>query len=239
MLRELRRLQRIFGRGQTQYRQNFNQRQRVTHTRNFKELFKILESFGIFYDAKKKIAIISKDTGDFIVDLLDGSVQFIPITCLKCTELQSCNHTRRKLCVIRDSTGWASFEFSQMDLLILSKIIAIRDDMLPDHVLNQIETKSQCLKQHLIPKLSDEYILHEPEPLFCGSRSLTLTFPQAPPIQGSNPPPCPPNLEIQLEYPSTQVSPSYDSLNIVQLRNLMLRELRNLKNLMSFSKNSR
>ena len=147
MLTELRRLQTLLGR--REYRRQPRPPLNIIDNtpRDFKDIFQILKNYGIFFDTRKRTAIISKDYGDFIVNLLDGTVKYSPLVCLKCVDLKTCTKTKRKLSIVGDSEGWANFTFSKIDMLILSKIFALIYEQLPTHVLKQIQSKSFCMNE--------------------------------------------------------------------------------------------
>ncbi|MFX1299252.1 MAG: hypothetical protein ACFFD2_30865 [Promethearchaeota archaeon] len=234
---ELRRLSTFLGRRENRRPLHplLNEKSKIP--RNFKKLKEILEQYGIFYDISKKIAIVSKQNyGDFIINLIDGTVKLTPPICLKCLDLIHCNKSQRKLCIIGDSDGWANFEFSKIDMLILSKIFAFLFDLLPNHILKQIRGKSHCFIKESNSLIFNEFNIQE----FDGVPHITLTdtslFTRAPPIQGPIPPPQHPPINLRFKTSSKQVKSSHTSHNILELKNAMIKELKHLKKHMGFSK---
>ncbi len=230
MLAELRRLQAILGSNAHRRQPGSEQTEEKQIPRNYKELVRILRSLGLFVDVKNKIAIISKEQGDFIINLLDGTVKISPIMCIKCYD--KCQNIQRKLCIIGDSEGWASFNFSTMDLLILSKIFAIYYGKLPEHVLNQIRTKSYCFKQ----KIVDESVIEELRFISTANPLDNTHFTHAPPIEGPNPPPQLPDLNLRFPNTLLRTTRSFNHLNIAHLKNLMHQELKRLQDHIELSK---
>ncbi|MFX1295138.1 MAG: hypothetical protein ACFFD2_09845 [Promethearchaeota archaeon] len=233
MLTELRQLYNILGRREYRQQPRTHQVEKKSISRNYKEITKILEEYGIFYDIGKKIAVVSKKDGNFFINLLDGTVKFSPTICLKCTNRKDCKKTERKICIVGDSEGWANFKLAKIDMLILSKIFALFYDLLPNHILKQIKTKSHCfIKESKIIPL-DDCIFQELDNLLRTENSL---FAQAPPIQGPIPPPKFHNLNLQFNPLSKQIKHSSKSQEIIELKNIMLKELKRLKELMNISK---
>ncbi len=196
-------------------------------SRNLMILFKILYDFGLFIDITQKITIISKDFGDFIVNLVNGTINFTPIICIKCNNQQNCKYILRKICIVEESEGWANFAFSKIDLLILSKIFAILYNQLPTHVMKQIKSQSDCYNKKLKVEMLENNIIRELN---------DCTFPQAPSIQGPIPPPEFTKMHLRFKPPPRQIAHTLDNPTMLKLRSSMLKELRRMHQLIELSK---
>ncbi len=204
--------------------------------RNIQEVVKILKSFGIQIDESQNMAIISKDIGDLLINLQTGTVKFTPIVCIRCNEQNKCKYFHRKLCIIENSEGWANCSLSKTDLLILSKVFAILFDLLPDHVINQIKSLSNCFNKRARIKNLENQVMQEIENTINFDQTEYLIIPEAPPIPGSNPPPQ--NLKPHLRFkpPPQQIKYNLDHPNMIKLRCSILKELKNLHKLIELSK---
>ena len=204
--------------------------------RNFKELVKILASFGLFIDEKQKKTVISKDVGDFIIDLKTGNVKFSPIICIRCNEQKNCKYFLRKLCIIEHSDGWANCSMSKTDLFILSKIFAILYNLLPNHVINQIKSLSDCFNKRSRIKALENYVLQEIRDGIGNQQATYLICPEAPPILGSIPPPKSQKQQLRFTPPPQEIKYNLENPNMIKLRCSILKELKNLQKLMELSK---
>lgn len=197
--------------------------------RNLKELIVILEQLKLCVDVNHKLTIISKDSGDFIIDLITGTVNFIPIICIKCNEQKNCKYSIRKICIVEHSEGWANFSFSRIDMLILSKVIAILHDQLPDHVIKQVKSLSDCFnKKAKLEKLENNVIRE--------FRAEDSQFPNAPPILGPISPPEFNKPHLRFTPPPQELKHTLDNPRLLKLRSSILRELKRLHQLIVLSK---
>ncbi len=236
MLRELRHLKTILGGGEYRPQPNPHQHKFSSIPRDFRELARILENYGISFKLDKKIAIISKSVGDFYVNLLDGTVKFSPLSCLKCSNLTSCQRTQRKLCIIGDTEGWSNFPFSKMDMLVLSKVIAIYFDLLPAHVLKQIKNRSHCLNEDTKILGLQQSIAHELTENPAHIATLNSILAQAPPVKGLNPPPSTPNVKSNNFPAIIRIKSPSQTKNILELKKAMHTELKRLREFIKHKK---
>ncbi|MHA1277453.1 MAG: hypothetical protein ACTSQI_07030 [Candidatus Helarchaeota archaeon] len=125
--------------------------------RNKQLLYDTLEDMGFPFSIVKQTLFIHKKYGMFEIDLNDSNVHFIPSTCLSCDH--RCGSTRRHICIVRKSStttgycvvctedvenGWTEIGLTPIDLLIISKAVALENNMIPEHVINQIRNSFQC-----------------------------------------------------------------------------------------------
>ena len=93
----------------------------------------------------------------FEIYLNNANVSFIPSTCLRCD--QRCSSKRRHICIVRHTAsfngqcleldddaddGLVNVGLEPIDLLILSKSVAIENNLLPTHVINQLRNSFKC-----------------------------------------------------------------------------------------------
>ena len=236
MLAELRRLQNILCEQEYQ-RQGQNYQRSISNSqRSIKEVINILDMFGLFVDKNQKITIISKDNGDFFVNLIEGSVKFTPVICLKCKNLNRCKYSQRKVCIVENSEGWANYQFSKIDMLILAKIFAILFNLLPNHVSNQIKSLSDCFDKKPKIKTLENNVIQEIKRALSIDRTANLSFPHAPPIQGPIPPPRLDKPHLRFTPPPNQLKNQLNYPNMIKLRSSILKELRRLHHLIELSK---
>lgn len=114
--------------------------------RRDKNLFyTLLDEMQLHVSLAKQIIFIHKEYGLFEVSLRDADVYFIPSHCLGCN--LNCPNRRRHICIILDDTsqpGWANVGLTPLDLLLLSKSIALENNLIPGHVKNQINRSFYC-----------------------------------------------------------------------------------------------
>ncbi len=147
---------------------------------------KIREQFQRYYDLKQQgyenfydvlnqmglkivdnnIKILNK-YGLFTVDIINGSVIYESLMCENCENFENCQNKpiipKKALCIVSDSYGWNNLFIEQDKLLILSKIFAIIEGDLPEHVLNQMRQVQKC--PEIIHPVKLEPIIPEiPEP---------------------------------------------------------------------------
>lgn len=100
------------------------------------ELEAQLTRWHVPVDPADHAVTIRGEAGTFTVFLRDGATYLTPQKCLSCS--RACK-IRRYICIVGDSVGWASNpEMGQRELVILSKIVGLQADILPDHVREQI-----------------------------------------------------------------------------------------------------
>ncbi len=118
-------------------------------------IFMILDEMKFDVSLTKQIILIHKKWGLFEINLINTDVNFTPSTCLHC-QFQ-CTSKKRRICIIPQDTQykgvclvrnhnsiWEDAAISTEDLLILSKAIALENNLLPRHVINQIVTNIYC-----------------------------------------------------------------------------------------------
>jgi GTPase SAR1 family protein len=107
---------------------------------NFDHLEKLVTKLG--FPVRGEITTITNKHGEFRVSLREGNTQFTPRKCLFCR--QKC-HQQESICIVASSKGFSSNpEIAQAELLVVSKILALQDGDLPDHVLKQIIRLNKC-----------------------------------------------------------------------------------------------
>lgn len=99
----------------------------------------LLENLNYKINNKNEVEIITSK-GIFIVNIIEDIVYFGPISCEDCTfHCKNRNSEEYKsLCIESKTKGWSNLDLESRDLGILSKLIAISEDRLPRHVINQI-----------------------------------------------------------------------------------------------------
>jgi len=237
MFRELRQLKIRLRRGECYPHQRPNQNKFSNIPRNYKELSRILVNYGLSFRLDKKELIISKSRGDFFINLIDGTVKFSPLCCLKCSDKSSCQGIRRKLCIIGDSDGWANFTFSKMDMLVLAKIFAIYYDLLPTHIEKQIKERSNCLNEESRNLRLRQGIVGDNINNLDNALDLDSVLIQAPPIRGVNPPPRGQHLNSQNNTHNIQFIRPDNSRNLLKLKKAILMDLKRLRNTIKHHKN--
>lgn len=106
------------------------------------------------YEYINRIKITNKNFGSFSLDLENGNVFYHPEICEKCKD-KECLKIEKKshfICIEEgNSSGWTNIKgFNQNELLILAKIIALKEGNwknLPKSVLKQIKNMNQCDKK--------------------------------------------------------------------------------------------
>ncbi len=124
--------------------------------KQLKNIITVLEEMNFPVNEKDEVDIFNHH-GLFSINLINGSVTFEPIICSKCENI-SCPHKKvprkKTLCIISVGNGYAK-ELAEHELLILAKIFAIAQEMLPTHVLNQMAEIAHCHNfrgnPHIIP----------------------------------------------------------------------------------------
>jgi len=107
---------------------------------NFDQIEKLVTKLG--FPVRGEFTTITNKYGAFKVSLREGNTQFTPKMCLFCR--QKC-HQQEYICIVASSKGFSSNpEIAQAELLVVSKILALQDGDLPDHVLNQIIRLNKC-----------------------------------------------------------------------------------------------
>ncbi|MBD3227699.1 MAG: hypothetical protein GF329_05885 [Candidatus Lokiarchaeota archaeon] len=127
----------------------------------FKEL---LKNLGYIINEKNEVEIITS-RGIFIINIMKDHIHFEPISCEDCKF--HCKNKDSKvynsLCIVSRTQGWSNLDLANRDLGILSKIVAISDDRLPRHVLNQINRRcpKNTLPDHPQPQPHSEWTLSQ------------------------------------------------------------------------------
>ncbi len=135
------------------------------------EEFIALKQEGIdnFYDTlqdwglkiiEDKVQILNK-YGLFTINLISGRVLYESLLCQECRNIEKCRKNdkalKKSLCIVSDSMGWNNLYMTGDKLLILSKIFAIINEDLPQHVLIQMQEVTRC--RHFYPQSHDEPVL--------------------------------------------------------------------------------
>ncbi|OLS13604.1 MAG: hypothetical protein RBG13Loki_2780 [Promethearchaeota archaeon CR_4] len=107
---------------------------------NFSHLERLITKLG--FPIRGDLVIITNKYGEFNVSLREGNTQFTPKKCLSCK--QKCLQ-QEYICIVASSRGFSSNPgITQAELLVLSKILALQDEALPDHVLKQVLRLEKC-----------------------------------------------------------------------------------------------
>ncbi|MFX1450605.1 MAG: hypothetical protein ACFFCM_07175 [Promethearchaeota archaeon] len=128
-----------------------------------------LQDIGLSID-DNTVKILNK-YGLFTVDIINGTVIYETLMCANCEKFNKChrkhNIPKKALCIVADSVGWNNLFIEQDKILILSKIFAIMEGELPEHVLNQMRQIEKCpemiLPQQIDTKISDIQVPVEEE----------------------------------------------------------------------------
>ncbi len=152
MLEELRRL-----RGIMQGEPPEPRRFRTLTNRDTSLLCTVLDEMEVHVSLVKNVIFIHKVWGLFEISLYDSNVHFIPGMCLRCKNPCYNNHrhicivqqsaSNNGICVVRDEDteeGYVDVGLNSVDLLILSKAMALENNLLPYHVINQIRYSFRC-----------------------------------------------------------------------------------------------
>jgi len=118
---------------------------KITHKRDKTLLYSLLDEMELHVSLVKQVVFIHKNYGMFEIGFNDFNVYFIPSHCLGCN--LSCPNRKRHICIVPNDSGkpgWANIELTHNDLLLLSKIIALQHDLLPNHVKSQINRAFTC-----------------------------------------------------------------------------------------------
>jgi hypothetical protein len=107
----------------------------------------------IDYKSLNWIKIYNKNFGNFSLFLKNGKVYYFPEICENCKD-KKCSKFKNSpyfICIeAAESSGWTNIKgFNQMELLILAKILALKEaneKNLPRSVLKQIKNINQCEK---------------------------------------------------------------------------------------------
>ncbi|HUY01375.1 MAG TPA: hypothetical protein VMV49_17570 [Candidatus Deferrimicrobium sp.] len=197
--------------------------------RDIQNLIEILGSFGFSISKNDTVLLLASENGNFSINLMDGSVIYKPLICLKCDKRNECKYSERKLCIIPLSEGWTNSNLSKNDILILSKIFAIYDNILPTQIRNQIKRESDCLnKKSKIMTLEDNLIQEYMRTYYTIQNSKSSIF-YAPPIQGPN---TPPQIKSSLRFSSNSEQINFP----FKLRTTMINELKRLQDFIEFSR---
>jgi GTPase SAR1 family protein len=104
--------------------------------------------------------------GLFSVNISNSQVLFEPLICSQCKNHKCYHkkqHRQKYLCIVSDSEGWSNIELADSDLLLLAKILAIAENRLPNHVLNQMRDVTLCA-EYIGPFEALEFIIPEELP---------------------------------------------------------------------------
>jgi len=103
------------------------------------ELTSILKELNFSVNDNSEVEIITH-RGFFTINIRNNNVYFSPINCdeckVHCDNFKS--NIKKHICIVANSYGWSNTNLSNYELTTLSKIVAISEDKLPKHVLDQI-----------------------------------------------------------------------------------------------------
>ncbi|MHA2390800.1 MAG: hypothetical protein ACXAEX_02425 [Promethearchaeota archaeon] len=108
----------------------------------------------INHESHNWIKIRNKTLGTFSIYIKNGNTYYFPKVCEKCKDKKCLKFKKAPyfICIeAGDSNGWSNIEgFNQIELLILTKIIALKEGdekSLPKSVINQIYNINVCEKK--------------------------------------------------------------------------------------------
>ncbi len=99
-------------------------------------------------DSLDYLKIKNEDFGTFSISLKNGKVKLLPIICQKCRK-KKCSKVNKEfyVCIEQKTKGWASNNgLGQAELLLLSKILALKSGKLPLSILKQIAKINTCIR---------------------------------------------------------------------------------------------
>ncbi len=126
---------------------------RVNNSRraNTQLIKKYLYELGFEFnnESTDRLNIINKEFGTFSIFLRNGKVSFTPRMCKSCKQVKNClkhNKVPFPLCIEQETNGWSNLKgFGQIELLVISKILALKVGILPESIIEQIK-KISCEK---------------------------------------------------------------------------------------------
>ena len=129
---------------------SINNPQYRAYLKSFKKskkfLQNILESLGYKVEGKN-VDILNKH-GLFSVNLNNGKTYFEPLKCSDCKSRENCKKKSKKfICIVQkhdEFRGWSNSDLLSDDILVLSKIFAISEDMMPEDVHTQMNEIISC-----------------------------------------------------------------------------------------------
>ncbi|MHA1264570.1 MAG: hypothetical protein ACTSRS_04965 [Candidatus Helarchaeota archaeon] len=115
--------------------------------------YKILTEMAVDLSPTLNCAFVHKFYGMYEINLKNSDVYFIPSHCLGCN--LKCSNRKRHICIVQSDNshpGWSNTLLTSLDLLILSKILALEYDQLPLHVQQQINRSFFCYPPSTNPR---------------------------------------------------------------------------------------
>ncbi len=120
------------------------------YVENFKKsknfLHMILKGMG--YKIQGENVDILNKHGIFSVNLNSGKTHFEALKCSDCKNRFTCKKKSKKfICIVQrfqDFRGWSNSELLSDDILVLSKIFAISEDVIPEDVHSQMDEIIAC-----------------------------------------------------------------------------------------------
>ncbi len=112
----------------------------------FQNFLNVLTELGIKINDNNEVEILTH-RGLFSINIFSGRVVFESIQCVNCGRMDCMyKHQPRKktLCIVANGMGWSDTGLADNQLLCLAKIYAIKEDLLPQHVLNQMSEILNC-----------------------------------------------------------------------------------------------
>ena len=123
---------------------------------NFELLNNYIQSLDldIEYESLNWIKINNKNFGTFSIYIKNGKVYYFPEICENC-KAKKCSKLKKipfLICIeAGESSGWTNIKgFNKIELLILAKIIALKEGNeknLPNSVIDQIKNINQCIRR--------------------------------------------------------------------------------------------
>ncbi len=117
---------------------------------NTELLYQYLNELGVSSSVSDSnwIKIQNEDFGTFSIFLKNGRVYYAPKKCGSCKKNKKCLKYKKAphfICIEAKSLGWSNIEgLNQEELLIISKIFALKSGRLPDAVIKQIHKIDRC-----------------------------------------------------------------------------------------------
>ncbi|MHA1267634.1 MAG: hypothetical protein ACTSRS_20525 [Candidatus Helarchaeota archaeon] len=116
--------------------------------KRFQTFLTTLEELNFHVNDRNEVEILNEH-GYFTIDIISGYVRFEPYICVTCSR-STCQFKKtprtKSLCIVSKGAGWSNLSLSSHYLLTLSKIHAIAENCLPQHVLHQMQEILTCKK---------------------------------------------------------------------------------------------
>lgn len=105
--------------------------------------------FNDVTNSSESIEITNEDFGLFSISLKNGKIKLSPQICKKCSKRKCSKYNKDYyICIEQKTRGWThNNKLGQGELLLLSKILALKSGRLPLSVLKQITKLNTCINQ--------------------------------------------------------------------------------------------